>query len=433
MTVTHDLASIDHDAHARRALGELSLLVAKSKRVVVVTGAGISCSSGIPDFRSSDGLYSLVKQRYPDVVMKGRDLFDACLFRDPASTSLFYSFIAELKIAVDKAEPGPTHRFVKTLHSKNKLLRSYTQNIDGFEAREGLLCSSSQDARSTGKSKNKLKVKDVKNVQLHGDIHRVRCTVCSADYPCSPDFLDVLREGDAPDCPECLTRSADRVARSARSIRVGTLRPAIVLYDEPHPYGDEIGAMCTGDLARKPDLLIIMGTSLKVHGIKKLVKDFAKAVHAHPAAASPKNKTGGGKVIFVNKTAPGSEWAGIIDVHVEGETDAWVDKVIRDWKKSRPADWEIQKTLDSTEDSFAVTKRVAGKAGKSKTNKSDAENIPPIAFPKPSQAAPSSPSKRRSNAEDGGSPRKKRMQVEVELPAVERGLLFGTSNAARVS
>lgn len=125
MTVTHDLASIDHDAHARRALGELSLLVAKSKRVVVVTGAGISCSSGIPDFRSSDGLYSLVKQRYPDVVMKGRDLFDACLFRDPASTSLFYSFIAELKIAVDKAEPGPTHRFVKTLHSKNKLLRRY--------------------------------------------------------------------------------------------------------------------------------------------------------------------------------------------------------------------------------------------------------------------------------------------------------------------
>lgn len=157
--------------------------------------------------------------------------------------------------------------------------------------------------------------------------------------------------------------AADRVARSARSIRVGTLRPAIVLYDEPHPYGDEIGAMCTGDLARKPDLLIIMGTSLKVHGIKKLVKDFAKAVHAHPAAASPKNKTGGGKVIFVNKTAPGSEWAGIIDVHVEGETNAWVDKVIRDWKKSRPADWEIQQTLDSTEDSFAVTKRVAGKAG----------------------------------------------------------------------
>lgn len=123
MVVTHELSAVEHDVHTRRALGELSLLVAKSKRVVVVTGAGISCSSGIPDFRSSDGLYNLVKQRYPDVVMKGRDLFDASLFRDATSTALFYSFIAELKLAIDRAQPGPTHRFLKTLHHKNKLLR----------------------------------------------------------------------------------------------------------------------------------------------------------------------------------------------------------------------------------------------------------------------------------------------------------------------
>ncbi|EJD53868.1 DHS-like NAD/FAD-binding domain-containing protein [Auricularia subglabra TFB-10046 SS5] len=437
MVVTYELSALEQDGHTRRALGELSLLVAKSKRVVVVTGAGVSCSSGIPDFRSSDGLYNLVKQRYPDVVMKGRDLFDASLFRDATSTALFYSFIAELKTAIDGAHPSPTHHFIKTLHNKNKLMRSYTQNIDGFEAREGLLCSSSEEARATGKTKSKLKVKDVKNVQLHGDIHRVRCTVCSADYPCSPEFLDVLREGTAPECPECVTRSADRVARSARSIRVGSLRPAIVLYDEPHPYGDEIGAMCTTDLGRKPDLLIIMGTSLKVHGIKKLVKDFAKAVHAHPSSSSPKNKTGGGKVVFVNKTAPAAEWASIIDVHVAGPSDEWVDKVIRDWKKSRPADWEIQKTLDATaaDDPFAVTKKIAGKAS-SKPNKDNAENLPP--FPKtlqrkPSQAVPLSPSKRRGNQDgdhDEGSPRKKRAAkriVEVVLPPVERGLLFNTN------
>ena len=254
---------------------------------------------------------------------------------------------------------------------------SYTQNIDGFEEREGLLGSSSEDARETGKNKSKLKVKEVKNVQLHGDIHRVHCTVCSAGYPCSPDFLDVLRTGTAPDCPECILRcallcpsalapplipplvSADlRVARAARSIRVGTLRPSIVLYDEPHPYGDEIGSMCTTDLSKKPDVLIIMGTSLKVHGIKKLVKDFARAVHGHPAAGSPKNKTGGGKVIFVNKTAPGAEWNGIIDVHVAGDTDSWVDRVVRDWKKNRPADWETQPTLDTmlADDLFSVKK-----------------------------------------------------------------------------
>lgn len=81
-----------------------------------------------------------------------------------------------------------------------------------------------------------------------------------------------------------------------------------------------------------------MGTSLKVHGLKKLVKDFAKIVHASSS------KTGG-KVIFINRTSPGSEWSDIIDYHVSGETDAWVEKVIEDWKKMRPVDWEVQQTL----------------------------------------------------------------------------------------
>lgn len=227
-----------------------------------------------------------------------------------------------------------------------------------------------------------------------------------------------------------------------------------MLYDEPHPYGDEIGAMCAGDVGRKPDLLIVMGTSLKVHGIKKLVKDLAKAVHAHPSAASPKNKTGGGKVVFVNKTAPAAEWNGIIDVHVAGETDAWVDRVVCDWKKSRPADWEVQQTLDATgsDDPFALAKTVAGKAASAcasvarplaskltaaaepKQKKGNAENIPPLALKgKPSLAAPVSPSKRRANGDADGSPRKKRLQVVVELPIIERGLLFGASNVVHAS
>lgn len=94
-------------------------------------------------------------------------------------------------------------------------------------------------------------------------------------------------------------------------------------------------------------MLIVMGTSLKVHGLKKLVKDFAKTVHA--SGPSPSNsgkaKSWAGKVVFVNRTPPGAEWAGIIDYHVAGETDVWVEKVIEDWKKMRPADWEMQKKL----------------------------------------------------------------------------------------
>jgi NAD-dependent histone deacetylase SIR2 len=300
-------------------------------------------------------------------VLKGRDLFDASLFRDATSTAVFYTFIAQLKQSIDSAVPAPTHHFIKTLDTKKKLLRSYTQNIDGLEARAGLLGSSSQEAKSAGKGKLKIKTKEVRNVQLHGDIHRVRCMSCSAEYPCTTEHLRMFNEGMPPDCPECLTRcmrhihiavalfntfssaAEARVARSARPIRVGSLRPAIVLYDEPHPLGDDIGTIQSADLTRKPDMLIIMGTSLKVHGLRKLVKEFAKTVHTAPISSTSSTKPWAGKVIFVNRTPPAAEWADIIDYHVEGETDIWVNKVIEDWKKMRPSDWEVQQTLVATE------------------------------------------------------------------------------------
>lgn len=157
----------------------------------------------------------MVKQQYPDVVLKGRDLFDASLFRDATSTAVFYTFISKLKQSIDAAAPAPTHRFIKTLDSKKKLLRSYTQNIDGLEARAGLMGSSSQEAKVIGKSKYTIKTKDVRNVQLHGDIHLVRCTSCSAEYPCTSEHLAMFNKGIPPDCPECLSRSKHPVVNAA--------------------------------------------------------------------------------------------------------------------------------------------------------------------------------------------------------------------------
>lgn len=147
-----------------------------------------------------------MKQRYPDIVLKGRDLFDASLFRNSASTSVFYTFISQLKRSIDAATPAPTHRFIQTLDAKHKLVRSYTQNIDGLEERIGLRGSSSQQAKTNGKKKSKLKVKEVRNVQLHGDIHRVRCTLCSAEMPCTEEHLHSFENGKAPNCPECISR-----------------------------------------------------------------------------------------------------------------------------------------------------------------------------------------------------------------------------------
>jgi NAD-dependent histone deacetylase SIR2 len=133
------------------------------------------------------------------------------------------------------------------------------------------------------------------------------------------------------------------------------------LYDEPHPLGDDIAAIQTSDLSKRPDLLIIMGTSLKVHGLKKLVREFAKAVH-HGSTSS--SSTAPPKVVFVNKTAPAAEWAGVIDLHVQGTSDDWVERVIADWKHSRPVDWEAQPMLKEVLGTKNAKPKVANPAAK---------------------------------------------------------------------
>ncbi|KAJ1566132.1 hypothetical protein HK405_010893, partial [Cladochytrium tenue] len=117
----------ESERESEALLRSLAAAIRKARRCVVIAGAGISVASGIPDFRSANGLYNLVKSRYPNIVLKGRDLFDASLFRDPESTSLFYTFMAELKDLATEATPSLTHHFVKSLDMQGKLLRCYTQ------------------------------------------------------------------------------------------------------------------------------------------------------------------------------------------------------------------------------------------------------------------------------------------------------------------
>lgn len=87
-----------------------------------------------------------------------------------------------------------------------KLLRSYTQNIDGLEERAGLVGSEGAKWVGKGGGKGKSRIKDIRNVQLHGDIHRVRCTLCSADFPCTEEHLKLFNAGSPPDCSECSAR-----------------------------------------------------------------------------------------------------------------------------------------------------------------------------------------------------------------------------------
>ncbi|KAL7746320.1 NAD-dependent deacetylase hst3 [Sorochytrium milnesiophthora] len=303
----------------------------RARRIVVVTGAGISVSAGIPDFRSSDGLYNLVKEQYPDSVVKGQELFDARLFASAETTMLFYTFMAGLKAETDKATATATHRFIKSLADSGKLLRCYTQNIDGLERRAGLRMDSSDDSEeatdTTGKSadgpaKHKVTKKNPFRqhhvVQLHGTLAHVNCIVCRTRYDFSATIAEQFLTGTPPDCPACTHADSIRAALHKRSLTIGTLRPSIILYNEVHPQGDLIAECAAADVRRRPDMLIVMGTSLKVAGIKRLVRDMAKTVRAHKS----------GMCVLLNKTPLSSvrEWRDTFHVVLEEECDAVVCK-----------------------------------------------------------------------------------------------------------
>lgn len=310
--VTHlSLHSSEHNV----LLDSINKQINRSRKVLVLTGAGISCNAGIPDFRSSDGLYNLVKQQYPDVTIRsGQEMFDISLFREEEKISAFATFMERLYSSARLAQPTKTHRFIAHLKNRNKLLRCYTQNIDGLEEHLGLEMSSSK-SDLTASFTSKWRNYDV--VQLHGDLNTLSCTLCFNVYSWSRPFTRDLRRGNLPSCPRCMELNLQRSMKGKRSSgSIGILRPNIVLYGENHPSCEFIAQGLNMDIARgKPDLLLIMGTSLKVDGVKRLVKTISKQVHER-----------GGLVVLVNKTNIGdANWHGVIDYQIMSDCDDWVD------------------------------------------------------------------------------------------------------------
>lgn len=309
MTETINLEAAKADEAVNAKLRDVSHGVHKARKVVVVTGAGISCNAGIPDFRSEDGLYNLVKHQYPNAVVKGKDLFDTILFSNPHSIAVFYTFMAALRSCIQRASPTDTHKFIHFLKRRKKLLRCYTQNIDNLEGKVQAEPSSPCELSLGVDPKRRPDV-----VQLHGDIDRLRCMQCSEEYEWFPEAEALCDGGDPPACPACLRCQEQRVEAGKRAIGVGSLRPSIVLYGEEHPHGDMIGRCTELDLRAKPDCLIVMGTSLKVTGIRKLVRTMAKRV-----------KENNGRVVLVNNTKLCvSAWKNVFDYHIEGDCDEWV-------------------------------------------------------------------------------------------------------------
>ncbi|KAH8679056.1 DHS-like NAD/FAD-binding domain-containing protein [Tricladium varicosporioides] len=281
--------------------------------------------------------------------LKGRDLFDSMIWSDPFTTSIFYMFISSLrrKIQHEVTTTTETHKFLRTLRDGGRLVRNYTQNIDCLEEREGLCTklSAGPGNRSRFHSKTLREPRPsevneesphhggVEVVLLHGSLGSLRCGICAKHTEWDhPEREAATSAGQAPDCPSCTDYNATRTGRGRRGLAVGRLRPDIVLYGEEHPHANLVGPLITHDLGLGPDVLLIMGTSLKVHGLKIMVKEFAKAVH-----------TKGGKVVFVNRTKPPeSTWGEVIDYWVEWDCDAWVI----DLKERRSDIWLPQGTME---------------------------------------------------------------------------------------
>ena len=293
--------------------------------------------------------------------LKGQDLFDSRLFQDAKSTTLFYRFISSLrqKIHDEVKETSSTHKFIRTLRDGGRLMRCYTQNIDGLENREGL----STDLRRGKGNKRRFMKKHYEAplpqqtvgtdfdggcevVQLHGDLETLRCTVCATQFTWTENETEIFEEGCAPKCVKCSMKSDARQATGKRGLSVGSLRPNIVLYGEDHPSNSVLNPFPAYDASCQPEVLVIMGTSLKVYGLQKIVREFAKAIH------SLKNDKG--KIIFINRTRPAeSVWENTLDYYVSMDCDDWVG----DLKVRRPDIWLRQGEIDLKITKPKATKR----------------------------------------------------------------------------
>ncbi|XP_073820745.1 sirtuin 1 [Musca autumnalis] len=250
MTLWRILASMMAEPPRRKKLSYVNTfddvigLLQKSKNIIVLTGAGVSVSCGIPDFRSSDGIYSRLAKDFPNLP-DPQAMFDINYFsRDPRP---FFKFARE--IYPGQFKPSPCHRFIKMLEQKQKLLRNYTQNIDTLE-----------------------QVAGIKNViECHGSFSTASCTKCK--YKCDAESIraDIFAQR-IPVCPRCQPNVEQSVDASQpvseielrQLVENGIMKPDIVFFGEGLP--EEFHTVMASD-KDKCDLLIVMGSSLKVRPV----------------------------------------------------------------------------------------------------------------------------------------------------------------------
>ncbi|CAG8789246.1 11450_t:CDS:2, partial [Dentiscutata erythropus] len=193
------------------------------------------------DFKSSNGLFEMINQKYTSSFHSVRYLFDANLHISDKAIKAFYNFIGELNNLVLKTEPTATHLFIKKLADMKKLKRVYTQNIDNLEEKAELEVWNFE----------KLKRCKSQVVQLHGTLANLQYKLCTNVYSFTQESCDIF------------TKEYDRYLQGKQKQTVGKLKLAVILYGDKHPNELEIGEIAEYD-QKKADCLLIMGTSLRI-------------------------------------------------------------------------------------------------------------------------------------------------------------------------
>ncbi|KAL5107436.1 NAD-dependent protein deacetylase sirtuin-1 [Taenia crassiceps] len=258
------LFSLLSETNSRKRLKQYSTmesviqLLRDRSRILVLTGAGISVSCGIPDFRSRNGVYARLARDFPDL-RSPQDMFDLQYFlRNP---NPFFNFAKELFPGHFK--PSYAHRFIRLLERKSKLLRNYTQNIDTLE-----------------------QVAGIENVvQCHGSFATASCVSCGHQVR-GEDIREAIMAQRIPYCPRCrpdiglkgepamtavgaadVNTAPDTSPSSPSSSVHGVMKPDIVFFGEGLPV--EFHESLHQDL-REVDLVLVMGSSLKVRPVSHI-------------------------------------------------------------------------------------------------------------------------------------------------------------------
>lgn len=264
LTKANNELTADESSQLERLLTTLR----KKKKIVVIAGAGISVSAGIPDFRSSNGLFATTKKQY-NVKSSGKHLFDASVYKHGSSTHSFHNMVREMSEMTSNASPTPFHHLLASLAQEGRLLRLYSQNIDCIDTRMKPL--------ATHVPLN-LKGPWPATVQLHGGLERMVCTKCAE---LSPFRAEIFDGPEPPLCESCKVQDQVRTAHAGkRSHGIGRLRPRFVLYNEYNPDEEAIGNVSSADLRARPDAVIVVGTTLKVPGTRRLVKELCQVTRS---------------------------------------------------------------------------------------------------------------------------------------------------------